>query len=161
MEDTKKPNELEEFDQFVGNTEEKMFQSLFPEMEEQEKSYLDIKNPSSRQPPGAQCGVMRAAATHTTTKPSSREQFCSAGCRQQTAVRRGQSVGQLRHHEEEEDLKKGLKIPIVISKERPRLGNSRHRIQGAGLVDQGLLVVLFVLSLIYCICRIQTSELQV
>ena len=78
MEDTKKPNELEEFDQFVGNTEEKMFQSLFPEMEEQEKSYLDIKNPSSRQPPGAQCGVMRAAATHTTTKPSSREQFCSS-----------------------------------------------------------------------------------
>ena len=65
MEDTKKPYELEEFDQFVGNTEEKMFQSLFPEMEEQEKSYLDIKNPSSRQPPGAQCGVMRAAATHT------------------------------------------------------------------------------------------------
>ena len=51
MEDPKKPNELEEFDQFMGNTEEKMFQSLFPEMEEQEKSYLDIKNPSSRQPP--------------------------------------------------------------------------------------------------------------
>ena len=43
----------------------------------------------------AQCGVMRAAATHTTTKPNSREQFCSAECRQQTAVRRGQSVGQL------------------------------------------------------------------
>ena len=68
MEDPKKPNELEEFDQFMGNTEEKMFQSLFPEMEEQEKSYLDIKNPSSRQPPGAQCGVMRAAATHTTSQ---------------------------------------------------------------------------------------------
>ena len=99
---------------------------------------------------------MRAAATHTTTKPSSREQFCSAGCRQQTAVRRGQSVGQLRHHEDEEDLKKGLdKNPIVIS--RSVLGNSRHRIQGAGLVDQGLLVVSFVLSLIYCIYRIQTS----
>ena len=126
MEDLKKPNELEEFNQFMGNTEEKMFQSLFPEMEEQEKSYLDIKNPSSRQPPGAQCGVMRAAATHTTTKPSSREQFCSAGCRQQTAVRRGQSVGQLRHHEEEENLEKDLKnFPIVIT--RSGLGNSRHQ----------------------------------
>ena len=98
---------------------------------------------------------MRAAATHTTTKPSSREQFCSAGCRQQTAVRRGQSVGQLRHHEDEEDLKKDLeKIPIVIH--RSGLGNSRHRIQGAGLVDQGLLVMLFVLSSHICIYRIQT-----
>ena len=99
---------------------------------------------------------MRAAATHTTTKPSSREQFCSAGCRQQTAVRRGQSVGQLRHHEEEENLEKDLKnFPIVIT--RSGLGNSRHRIQGAGLVDQGLLVTLFVLSSHICICRIQTS----
>ena len=72
------------------------------------------------------CGVMRAAATHTTTKPSSREQFCSAGCRQQTAVRRGQSVGQLRHHEEEENLEKDLKnFPIVIT--RSGLGNSRHQ----------------------------------
>ena len=68
MEDHKKPNVLEVFNEFVGNTEEKMFQSLFREMEEQEKSYLDIKNPSSRQPPGAQCGVMRAAATHTTSQ---------------------------------------------------------------------------------------------
>ena len=67
MED-KKPNELEEYDEFMGDTEEKMSQSLFREMEEQEKSYLDIKNPSSRQPPGAQCGVMRAAATHTTSQ---------------------------------------------------------------------------------------------
>jgi len=32
MEDPKKPNVLEELDQFMGNTEEKMFQSLFPEM---------------------------------------------------------------------------------------------------------------------------------
>ena len=69
MEDTRKPNELEEFDQFVGNTEEKMFQSLLPEMEDQEKSYLGIrKNPSSRQPARAQCGVMRAAATRTTSQ---------------------------------------------------------------------------------------------
>ena len=59
-------------------------------------------------------------------KPNSREQFCSAECRQQTAVRRGQSVGQLRHHEGEEDLEKDLKkIPIVIT--RSGLGNSRHR----------------------------------
>ena len=69
MEDTKKPNELEEFDQFKGDTEEKMFQFPFPEMEEQEKSYLGIrKNPSSRQPARAQCGVMRAAATRTTSQ---------------------------------------------------------------------------------------------
>ena len=66
MEDQKKPNVLEEF---VGNTEEKMFQSLLSEMEDQEKSYLGIrKNPSSRQQARAQCGVMRAAATHTTSQ---------------------------------------------------------------------------------------------
>ena len=60
-----------------------------------------------------------------------------------------------RHHEDEEDLKKDLeKIPIVIH--RSGLGNSRHRIQGAGLVDQGLLVMLFVLSSHICIYRIQT-----
>ena len=129
MEDLKKPNELEEFNQFMGNTEEKMFQSLFPEMEEQEKSYLDIKNPSSRQPPGAQCGVMRAAATHTTTKPSSREQFCSAECRQQTAVPRGQSVGQLGSKDEKISKKTSEKIPKKILKSG--LGSSRHQDLGA------------------------------
>ena len=65
MED-KKPNEP---DEFVGSDEEKMFQSLLSEMEDQEKSYLGIrKNPSSRQQARAQCGVMRAAATHTTSQ---------------------------------------------------------------------------------------------
>ena len=50
MED-KKPNKLEKIDEFVGNHEEKMFQSLLREMEDQEKSYLGIRvNPSSRQP---------------------------------------------------------------------------------------------------------------
>ena len=54
-------------------------------------------------------------------------------------------MGQLRHHEDEDDLEKDLKkIPIVIS--RSGLGNSSHQIQGAGLVDQGPLMVLFVLS---------------
>ena len=126
MEDPKKPNELEEFDQFMGNTEEKMFQSLFPEMEEQEKSYLDIKNPSSRQPPPRSVALCARQPRTQLAKPNSREQFCSAECRQQTAVRRGQSVGQLRHHEDEEDLEKDLKkIPIVIT--RSGLGNSRHR----------------------------------
>ena len=48
MEDHKKPNVLEEF---VGNIEEK-FQSLSPEMEDAKESYLDIRNPSSRQPRG-------------------------------------------------------------------------------------------------------------
>ena len=68
MED-KKPNKLEKIDKFVGNHEEKMFQSLLPEMEDKEKSYLGIrKNPSSRQPARAQCGVMRAAATRTTSQ---------------------------------------------------------------------------------------------
>ena len=68
MED-KKPNKLEKIDEFVGNHEEKMFQSLLCEMEDQEKSYLGIRvNPSSRQPARAQCGVMRAAATHITSQ---------------------------------------------------------------------------------------------
>ena len=68
MED-KKPNKLEKIDEFVGNHEEKMFQSLLREMEDQEKSYLGIRvNPSSRQPARAQCGVMRAAATHITSQ---------------------------------------------------------------------------------------------
>ena len=43
MEDHNKPNVLEEF---VGiNTEEEKFQSLFPEMEDEKKSYLDIGTP--------------------------------------------------------------------------------------------------------------------
>ena len=130
MEDPKKPNELEEFDQFKGDTEEKMFQFPFPEMEEQEKSYLGIrKNPSSRQPARAQCGVMRAAATRTTTKPNSREQFCSAECRQQTAVPRGQSVGQLGSKDEKISKKTSGKIPKKILKSG--LGSSRHQDLGA------------------------------
>ena len=65
MED-KKPNEP---DEFVGSDEEKMFQSLLREMEDRKKSYLGIRvNPSSRQPARAQCGVMRAAATHITSQ---------------------------------------------------------------------------------------------
>ena len=43
MEDHNKPNMLEEL---VGiNTEEEKFQSLFPEMEDKNKSYLDIGSP--------------------------------------------------------------------------------------------------------------------
>ena len=43
MEDHNKPNVLEEF---VGiNTEEEKFQSLFPEMEDEKTSYLDIGTP--------------------------------------------------------------------------------------------------------------------
>ena len=42
MEDHNKPNVL---DEFVGiNTEEEKFQSLFPEMEDEKKSYLDMAN---------------------------------------------------------------------------------------------------------------------
>ena len=48
MEDTKKPNVLKEF---MGHTEEK-FQPFPPEMEDEKESYLDIRNPSSRQPRG-------------------------------------------------------------------------------------------------------------
>ena len=120
MED-KKPNKLEKIDEFVGNHEEKMFQSLLCEMEDQEKSYLGIRvNPSSRQPARAQCGVMRAAATHTTTKPNSREQFCSAECRQQTAVPRGQSVGQLGSKDEEDLQEDSRQDPQEDPQERPR-----------------------------------------
>ena len=129
MED-KKPNKLEQMDEFVGNLEEKMFQSLLREMEDRKKSYLGIRvNPSSRQPARAQCGVMRAAATHTTTKPNSREQFCSAECRQQTAVPRGQSVGQLGSKDEKISKKTSKKIPKKILKSG--LGSSRHQDLGA------------------------------
>ena len=43
MEDHNKPNVLEEFVDI--NTKEEKFQSLFPEMEDEKKSYLDIGTP--------------------------------------------------------------------------------------------------------------------
>ena len=53
-------------------------------------------------------------------KPNTREQFCSAECRQQTAVPRGQSVGQL-GSKDEEDLQEDLRQdPQEDPQERPR-----------------------------------------
>ena len=86
----------------------------------------------------AQCGVMRAAATHTTpSRPSQtgheasgKQQFCSVENRVHAAVSRGQSQGQLAV--QEEDLKR--RIPMKTS--RSGLGSSVIKIQGSGQVDQ-------------------------
>ena len=66
---------------------------------------------------------MRAAATRT-TMPNTREEFCSAECRQQAAVPRGQSVGQLGSKDEKISKKTSGKIPKKILKSG--LGSSRH-----------------------------------
>ena len=135
MEDHNKPNVLEEF---VGiNTEEK-FQSLFPEMEDEKESYLDIRNPSSRQPRGRSVALCaRQRRTQHQTRPcqtghevDGRLQFSSVESRFHSAVSRGQSVGQLQS--QEEDLEK--KIPLETS--RSGLGSSVIKTQGSGQVDQ-------------------------
>ena len=138
MEDHKKPNVLEEFDEFVGSAEEK-FKLPLREMEDRKMSYLGIRvNPSSRQPRGRSVAL---CARHRRTQHQARpcqtrheangwQKFSSAESRIQSAVPRGQSVGQL--SDQEVDLKR--RIPMETS--RSGLGSSVIKTQGSGQVDQ-------------------------